>query len=209
MPNMHASATAGASRRKRSCEQQQTTYKRISMKASFCKACHRLLLTQLMFAGSNVCWELGIPYLWVDSLCITQPRPNTEVYKDKEALEDWIHEVWMMDNAYGNSYLTIYAEAGQLQRRIPGRSNLWHELMVEGCSCPGPKRQPVCCHGVESIRRAGNSRTKLNGSRGARLVSAGEDHPDRRLRFLWHGNELGVHLTHWTAASKSKQSATF
>ncbi|KFY27037.1 hypothetical protein V491_01068 [Pseudogymnoascus sp. VKM F-3775] len=55
-----------------------------------------------------VCWKLSIDYLWVDSLCIIQPLKKGE--DDMVAMTDWLLEGSTMDNAYGNSYLTIYAE---------------------------------------------------------------------------------------------------
>lgn len=46
----------------------------------------------------TVCYGLGIPLLWVDSLCIVQDDPA-----------DWAHEAPRMSEIYGRSHLTIYA----------------------------------------------------------------------------------------------------
>jgi Heterokaryon incompatibility protein (HET) len=45
-----------------------------------------------------VCRGLGIPYLWVDSLCIIQDDP-----------EDWASEAPRMLEIYGRSHLTVFA----------------------------------------------------------------------------------------------------
>ncbi|KAM5349286.1 hypothetical protein ACJ41O_005793 [Fusarium nematophilum] len=56
-----------------------------------------------------VCRELCIPYLWVDALCIIQRR--ADMAKDGVAAQDWLEEGSRMDDIYGLSHLTIYAEA--------------------------------------------------------------------------------------------------
>lgn len=43
---------------------------------------------------------LGIPYLWIDSLCIIQ-----------DSAEDWQHEASRMAQVYANAYVTIFADA--------------------------------------------------------------------------------------------------
>lgn len=48
---------------------------------------------------------LGIPYLWIDSLCILQ---------DDES--DWNHQCVMMDKIYGHAYVTFLASASSLCR---------------------------------------------------------------------------------------------
>ncbi len=48
----------------------------------------------------QVCREVGIKYLWIDSLCIIQ---------EQESLEDWTEEAPRMGEVYGNSVLTIAA----------------------------------------------------------------------------------------------------
>ncbi|PQE04905.1 heterokaryon incompatibility protein [Rutstroemia sp. NJR-2017a BBW] len=50
----------------------------------------------------QVCRELGIKYLWIDSLCIIQ---------DQDSQEDWAREAPKMGDVYGNSVLTIFATA--------------------------------------------------------------------------------------------------
>ncbi|KAF2690603.1 HET-domain-containing protein [Lentithecium fluviatile CBS 122367] len=50
----------------------------------------------------QVCRELGIGYLWIDSLCIIQQQSSQE---------DWAEEAPRMGDVYGNSYLTIAAAA--------------------------------------------------------------------------------------------------
>ncbi|KAF2470809.1 HET-domain-containing protein [Lindgomyces ingoldianus] len=44
--------------------------------------------------------QLGVRYLWIDSLCILQ-----------DSHSDWSHESELMSRVYGNSYVTIYASA--------------------------------------------------------------------------------------------------
>jgi len=44
--------------------------------------------------------ELGIRYLWIDSLCIIQ---------DKHDCRDWYHEANLMDKVYLHSYCNISA----------------------------------------------------------------------------------------------------
>ena len=48
----------------------------------------------------DVCQNLGIEYLWIDSLCIIQ-----------DSLDDWNSEAIRMADIYANSYLTIAATA--------------------------------------------------------------------------------------------------
>ncbi|OCK73297.1 HET-domain-containing protein [Lepidopterella palustris CBS 459.81] len=48
----------------------------------------------------RICRELGIEYLWIDSLCIIQEQASQE---------DWAEEAPKMGDVYGNSYLTITA----------------------------------------------------------------------------------------------------
>ncbi|KAM6508065.1 hypothetical protein FSOLCH5_013264 [Fusarium solani] len=43
---------------------------------------------------------LGIPYLWIDSLCIIQ-----------DSAEDWQHEASRMSQVYANAHVTIFADA--------------------------------------------------------------------------------------------------
>jgi hypothetical protein len=50
----------------------------------------------------QVCREIGIEYLWIDSLCIIQ---------EQESQEDWAKEAPKMGHVYGNSRLTIFALA--------------------------------------------------------------------------------------------------
>jgi hypothetical protein len=48
----------------------------------------------------RICREIGIPYLWIDALCIVQ-----------DDLEDWKRESAIMGSVYSNAYLTIAAES--------------------------------------------------------------------------------------------------
>jgi hypothetical protein len=50
----------------------------------------------------EVCRQIGIDYLWIDSLCIIQ---------EQESQEDWAKEAPRMGFVYGNSTLTISAAA--------------------------------------------------------------------------------------------------
>ncbi|PVH79405.1 HET-domain-containing protein [Cadophora sp. DSE1049] len=56
-------------------------------------------LPKTIIDAITVCRELGIPNLWVDSLCIIQHDE-----------QDFATEGSKMDSIYGNSYLTIYAQ---------------------------------------------------------------------------------------------------
>jgi hypothetical protein len=46
----------------------------------------------------RLAWQLGIEYVWIDSLCIIQNSPD-----------DWAREAGRMQNVYGNSWLTVAA----------------------------------------------------------------------------------------------------
>ncbi|PYH88719.1 hypothetical protein BO71DRAFT_364883 [Aspergillus ellipticus CBS 707.79] len=64
----------------------------------------------------NICCELGIFYLWIDSLCIIQKETNpvqeTVFDSQKEASQrDWARESAKMHNIYMSSYLTIFLVA--------------------------------------------------------------------------------------------------
>ncbi|KAG5656902.1 hypothetical protein KAF25_011071 [Fusarium avenaceum] len=48
----------------------------------------------------RLCREIGIPYLWIDALCIIQDDPD-----------DWQRESALMGSVYSNAYLTIAAES--------------------------------------------------------------------------------------------------
>jgi hypothetical protein len=62
----------------------------------------------------QVCRQLGIKYLWIDSLCIIQ---------DQDSQEDWGREAPKMGEVYGNSVLTIFATAsGPLRIALKGFS---------------------------------------------------------------------------------------
>jgi len=50
----------------------------------------------------HVCREIGIEYIWIDSLCIIQ---------EQETQEDWAKEAPKMGQVYGNSILNISAAA--------------------------------------------------------------------------------------------------
>jgi hypothetical protein len=68
-------------------------------------------LPQTIIDAVKVCRKLKIHYLWVDSLCIIQPKKGESLTSDEVANQDWLQEGSTMDKAYGNSYLTIYAES--------------------------------------------------------------------------------------------------
>ncbi|KAK3333074.1 heterokaryon incompatibility protein-domain-containing protein [Cercophora scortea] len=57
-------------------------------------------LPQLFQDSIHVTRELGIRYLWIDSLCILQ---------DRDDLSDWRHESLRMETVYSNSYCNISA----------------------------------------------------------------------------------------------------
>ena len=52
----------------------------------------------------QICREIGIEYLWIDSLCIIQ---------EQESQEDWAKEAPSMGLVYGNSMMTISAAAAE------------------------------------------------------------------------------------------------
>jgi hypothetical protein len=51
--------------------------------------------------------RLGYKYLWIDALCILQPRPG--IKNDPEAFKDWQNQSSKMADIYGNAFLTIIA----------------------------------------------------------------------------------------------------
>ncbi|KAF2006387.1 HET-domain-containing protein [Amniculicola lignicola CBS 123094] len=59
-------------------------------------------LPQTFRDAVGVCREIGLEYLWIDSLCIIQ---------EQESQEDWATEAPRMGLVYGNSSLTISASA--------------------------------------------------------------------------------------------------
>ncbi|CZR70044.1 uncharacterized protein PAC_19945 [Phialocephala subalpina] len=54
------------------------------------------LVPQTIRDAMTICWELGVPYMWVDSLCIIQ-----------DDLEDWLCESSKMMDIYAFSHFTI------------------------------------------------------------------------------------------------------
>lgn len=61
--------------------------------------------SQTFLDAAQVCRNLGIRYLWIDSLCIVQDDG-----------EDWAREAGKMSEVYRNASLTISAEAAQNAR---------------------------------------------------------------------------------------------
>ena len=76
-----------------------------------------------------ICRELGVDYLWIDSLCIIQ---------DSE--EDWALQAARMTDVYSNSWITIAADAA-----INGNEGFINDerrkIKVKRFKCPGPGTQ--------------------------------------------------------------------
>ncbi|KAI8654044.1 HET domain-containing protein [Fusarium sp. Ph1] len=80
--------------------------------------------------------NMGIRYLWIDSLCIIQPDKEKDTEKDRWLSDkDWMQESKRMCSVYENSYLTVAAASGSGCRdglfRTPKRAE------VEGCTPNG------------------------------------------------------------------------
>ncbi|EHK25914.1 uncharacterized protein TRIVIDRAFT_79618 [Trichoderma virens Gv29-8] len=58
-------------------------------------------LPPTFFDAVRVCWQLGVRYLWIDSLCIIQDDPS-----------DWDNEAPRMSDVYSHAWLTISALTG-------------------------------------------------------------------------------------------------
>ncbi|KAN0108862.1 HET domain containing protein [Hyaloscypha variabilis] len=56
-----------------------------------------------------VCKQLGVDYIWIDSLCIIQDDP-----------QDWQNEAGLMSDVYGHSYINIVASGA-----VDGRAGLF------------------------------------------------------------------------------------
>lgn len=61
--------------------------------------------TQTFFDAIGVCRVLGIPFLWIDALCIIQHDPDDPLSN----LDDWTREAKDMGRIYSESALTIAA----------------------------------------------------------------------------------------------------
>ncbi|PQE21398.1 HET domain-containing protein [Rutstroemia sp. NJR-2017a BBW] len=71
----------------------------------------------------RACRDLGLRYLWIDSLCIIQGNES-----------EWRHEAGKMSTVYGNAFLVIVASAasGDHGGIFPGRiTNYLHTLNFE------------------------------------------------------------------------------
>jgi hypothetical protein len=58
------------------------------------------LIPKTFMDAIGVSLQLGIRYLWIDSLCIMQ---------DKDDLSDWLHEAGLMQKVYLHSHCNIFA----------------------------------------------------------------------------------------------------
>ncbi|RSM18252.1 hypothetical protein CDV31_002978 [Fusarium ambrosium] len=56
--------------------------------------------------------NMGVRFLWIDSVCIIQPHKNCSV-KGCDSLGDWREEACQMGGYYGKSYVTIAATSAQ------------------------------------------------------------------------------------------------
>jgi hypothetical protein len=84
----------------------------------------------------NFARNMGIRYLWIDSLCIIQRGEEKDTEEDREHSDkDWMQESKRMCSVYENSYLTVAAASGSGCRdglfRTPKRAE------VEGCTPSG------------------------------------------------------------------------
>lgn len=64
------------------------------------------LLPKTILDAITLARNLGVRFLWTDSLCIIQGGSN-------EAREDWARESSMMASVYGGAWLTIAASWGK------------------------------------------------------------------------------------------------
>lgn len=64
--------------------------------------------------------NLGIRYLWIDSMCIIQQEAGKFIQLDKD---DWERESVTMFGVYKNSYVTLAALSGLDSRAVLGKSS--------------------------------------------------------------------------------------
>ncbi|KAI1378084.1 heterokaryon incompatibility protein-domain-containing protein [Hypoxylon crocopeplum] len=94
----------------------------------------------------RVCRGLGIPYLWVDSLCTLQ-----------DDYDEWLEDASMMDRIYLNSHVTIAAlepsscKTGFLGKQKFGVPGWQHRLKVR-CTTPEVVREDGTFDWEESIK---------------------------------------------------------
>lgn len=133
----------------------------------------------------TVCRELSIPYLWVDALCIIQKR--TDVAADDAATRDWFDEGSRMDEIYGMSYLTIYAEAATNCKEPflgpQGRGTNAFQRRVTGARAPNGREAFVREGGMSQYQSAEKSEMSRRGWCYQEALL-----PSRRLRF--HRTEM-------------------
>jgi len=63
-----------------------------------------------------VCQQLGVDYIWIDSLCIIQDDP-----------QDWQKEAALMTKVYGHSYINIAASGA-----VDGTAGLFFRRSTTG-----------------------------------------------------------------------------
>ena len=78
-------------------------------------------MNQIFIDAFQVCLELGVYFVWIDSLCIIQ-----------DSKDDWAAESTNMHRVYANSYLNIAASASG--KASDGLLRQWSERMTETCS---------------------------------------------------------------------------
>ena len=62
-----------------------------------------------------------VRFVWIDSLCIRQPRKGPE-YEEKEELRDWVEQSREMDRVYRKAYLNVSATAS-----VDGQGGLFRD----------------------------------------------------------------------------------
>lgn len=85
-------------------------------------------LPQTFKDAISVARQLGLRYIWIDSLCIIQ---------DSQA--DWRHESALMASVYSNSYLNIAATASgdSSETFLSARDGVCHSVSISGPSLDG------------------------------------------------------------------------
>lgn len=125
--------------------------------------------------------QIGLRYLWVDALCITQG-------KDSEAINDWNAEVGKMGAVYSKAYVTIAAAAAQ-----DSSGGLFGGSY---CDLPFLRRQTSEGHGEvvlgshQVVERCPELQIRTSQQPSLGLARGPFIHPGLILRFVWLAVEV-------------------
>jgi hypothetical protein len=76
-------------------------------------------MPRLFVDACSLAYDLGIKYVWIDSICIVQPATNhASDVPSSEDLEDWNREAPMMGRYYQNAWITIAATSAAVENGL-------------------------------------------------------------------------------------------